>query len=185
MKNNGVVRKAVVYTIYFIRRDLLSTKSSWTPKSQPSDSRAAVWLSFWGSTKPSAGFITCISREPIWTSKTQPNGIFAVVLLSFWFSTRFVLNKNPFSNGRVSAGTQRRSSGMVWVATGISICKSKPFKVENNTWKIPKQLQNNFEKVQKKWPLKTTKMSQFLTQNLNFRGRLSTIGDENTPKSRP
>ena len=32
--------------------------------------------------------------------------------------------------------------------------------------------------------LKTAKMSQFLTQNLNFRGRLSTFGDENTLKSR-
>ena len=29
------------------------------------------------------------------------------------------------------------------------------------------------------------KMSKFLTENLNFRGYLSTFGAENTPKSRP
>ena len=33
---------------------LLSCESSWTPKTQPNDSRAAVWLSFWCSTRPSA-----------------------------------------------------------------------------------------------------------------------------------
>ena len=33
---------------------LFSSESSWTPKTQPNDSRAAVWLSFWCSTRPSA-----------------------------------------------------------------------------------------------------------------------------------
>ena len=33
---------------------LFSSEPSWTPKTQPNDSRAAVWLSFWCSTRPSA-----------------------------------------------------------------------------------------------------------------------------------
>ena len=32
---------------------LLSGKSTWTPKPQPNDSRATVWLSFWCSTRHS------------------------------------------------------------------------------------------------------------------------------------
>ena len=31
-----------------------SSESSWTPKTQPNDSKAAIWLSFWCSTRPSA-----------------------------------------------------------------------------------------------------------------------------------
>ena len=66
---------------------------------------------------------------------------------------------------------------------------------KNNAQTLPKQLQNNFEKVQKidffdpqngqKWPLKSAKMSKILTQNLSFQGHLSTFEAQNTPKSRP
>ena len=35
-----------------------SSESSWTPKTQSNDSRAAVWLSFWFSTRPSADRVT-------------------------------------------------------------------------------------------------------------------------------
>ena len=35
-----------------------SSESSWKPKTQPNDSRAAVWLSFWFSTRPSADTVT-------------------------------------------------------------------------------------------------------------------------------
>ena len=35
-----------------------SSKSSWKPKTQPNDSRAAVWLSFWFSTRPLADTVT-------------------------------------------------------------------------------------------------------------------------------
>ena len=38
--------------------NLLTGQSSWTPKTQPNDSRAAVWLSFWCSTRPSADTVT-------------------------------------------------------------------------------------------------------------------------------
>ena len=37
---------------------LFSSKSSWTPKTQPNNSRAVVWLSFWCSTRPSADTVT-------------------------------------------------------------------------------------------------------------------------------
>ena len=37
---------------------LLTGESSWTPKTQPNDSRAAVWLIFWFSTRPSADTVT-------------------------------------------------------------------------------------------------------------------------------
>ena len=36
-----------------------------------------------------------------------------------------------------------------------------------------------------KWPLKSAKMSKILTKNLDFRGHLSTLRAENTPKSGP
>ena len=35
-----------------------SSESSWKPKTQPNDSRAAVWLSFWFPTRPSADTVT-------------------------------------------------------------------------------------------------------------------------------
>ena len=35
-----------------------SSESRWKPKTQPNDSRAAVWLSFWFSTRPSADTVT-------------------------------------------------------------------------------------------------------------------------------
>ena len=56
--------------------------------------------------------------------------------------------------------------------------KSGPFKYENNTQTLPKQLQNNFEKGQKMTflALEMTKITisggQILTKNLNFRGYL-------------
>ena len=72
--------------------------------------------------------------------------------------------------------------------------KSGPFKVENNAQTLPKQLQNNCEKVQKMtffspkmvkyWPLKTAKLGKILTENLDFRGHLSIVRAENTSKSR-
>ena len=68
-----------------------------------------------------------------------------------------------------------------------------PFKVENNAQTLLKQLQNNFEKVQKttfltpkmipKMTLKTAKMSKLLTENSDF--GVSTLRAENTTKSRP
>ena len=37
---------------------LFSSESSWKPKTQPNNSRAAVWLSFWFLTRPSADAVT-------------------------------------------------------------------------------------------------------------------------------
>ena len=56
--------------------------------------------------------------------------------------------------------------------------KSRPFKVKNNAQTLPKQLrkspENDFFDPQngQKLPLKTAKMSQNLTKNLNFLGHL-------------
>ena len=64
-----------------------------------------------------------------------------------------------------------------------------PFKVKNNTQTVPKQLQNNFEKV-KKMTLLTPKLVKMthqirrIEQNFDFRGYFSTFRAENTPKSR-
>ena len=57
----------------------------------------------------------------------------------------------------------------------------------NNTKKLRKSPENDFLDPQngQKWPLKTAKMSQILTENFDFRGHLSTFWAENTPKSRP
>ena len=72
--------------------------------------------------------------------------------------------------------------------------KSRPFKVKTNTQTLPKQGQNNFEKVlgidffepqMVKWPPKTTRMRKFLTENFDFGDHLSTFRVENTPQSRP
>ena len=73
--------------------------------------------------------------------------------------------------------------------------KSRPFKVKNKAQTLPKQVQNNFEKVQKTTfltqelvkndPSKWSKMGHILTQNLNYRGHLWTFEAENTPKSGP
>ena len=43
-----------LHGLMFYTSHFFSSKSSWTPKTQPNDSRAAVWLSFWCSTRPSA-----------------------------------------------------------------------------------------------------------------------------------
>ena len=43
-----------LHDILHQRGHLLTGEPSWTPKTQPNDSRAAVWLSFWCSTRPSA-----------------------------------------------------------------------------------------------------------------------------------
>ena len=58
--------------------------------------------------------------------------------------------------------------------------KSRPFKTKNNAWTLLKQLQNNFEKVEKSTFLttkivknvKTVKVGKILNENLNFRGLL-------------
>ena len=43
-----IIMCSVLITYYVCRRP------SWTPKTEPNDSRAAVWLSFWYSTRPAA-----------------------------------------------------------------------------------------------------------------------------------
>ena len=53
---------------------LLTDESSWTPKTQPNNSRAVVWLSIWRST---------LCRRPSWTSKIQPNGAVRRRLVEF------------------------------------------------------------------------------------------------------
>ena len=63
--------------------------------------------------------------------------------------------------------------------------RSWPFKVENNAQTLPKQLQNNFEKVQKMtfWtpkmvkndPSEQSKMNIFLIENFDFGDHLSTF----------
>ena len=69
--------------------------------------------------------------------------------------------------------------------------KIRPFEAKNKAQTIPKQVQNNFEKVQKstflspKWSKMTLSEGQILTKNLDFRGHLSTFRAENTPKSGP
>ena len=65
----------------------------------------------------------------------------------------------------------------------------KEFKVENNAQTLPKQLskspKNDFFDPQngQKWPLKSAKMTKILTQNLKYRGHLSTFRAENIPKN--
>ena len=41
---------------------LFPSEVSWKPKTQPNDSRDAVWLSFWFSTRPSAETVTNLYR---------------------------------------------------------------------------------------------------------------------------
>ena len=94
--------------------DTFSSESSWTPKTQPNDNGAAVWLSFWCSTRPDRHWflliakplssswtmvkqlvvlISACERRSNWTPKLQPNSSSAVVWLSFWCSTRFIWKK--------------------------------------------------------------------------------------------
>ena len=42
----------------FFASHFFSSDPSWTPKTQPYNSRAVVWLSFWCSTRPSADTVT-------------------------------------------------------------------------------------------------------------------------------
>ena len=82
-------------------------------------------------------------------------------------------------------GPKGEDLGYLTTFRGINPPKSGPFKYENNAQTLLKQLQNNFEKVQKstfltpqngqKRPLKSAKMSKILTQNLSFQGHLSTF----------
>ena len=81
--------------------------------------------------------------------------------------------------------------GYLTTFRGINAPKSGPFKYENNAQTLPKQLQNNFEKVQKSTFL-TPKMvendhvmGQILTKNLDFRDHLSIFRAKKTPKSEP
>ena len=73
---------------------------------------------------------------------------------------------------------------------GINAPKSWPFKYENNSQTLPKQLQNNFEKGQKMTflAIELAKIiisgGQILTKNLHFRVRLFAFRVDNTPKSR-
>ena len=55
-----------------------SSESSWKPKTQPNDSRAAVWLSFWFSTRPSADTVTYLYR-------THYNQLAIVMVKLSWF----------------------------------------------------------------------------------------------------
>ena len=73
--------------------------------------------------------------------------------------------------------------------------KSWLFEVKNNAQTLTKQLQNNFEKVQKTTfltpkivkndPSNPPKWAYFWPKISIFWGHLSTIGAENTPKSGP
>ena len=65
-----------------------------------------------------------------------------------------------------------------------------PFNAKNNAQTTSEHPQKNFQKVQKTdfLTLKMVKITlsegQILTQNLDFRGRISTFRAENTPKSK-
>ena len=68
----------------------------------------------------------------------------------------------------------------LWIFGAENTLKSRPFKTKNNAWTLLKQLQNNFEKVEKSTFLttkivknvKTVKVGKILNENLNFRGLL-------------
>ena len=61
----------------------ISSESSWTPKIQPNDSRAAVWLSFWCSTRPSADTGTITTYYIIIIITALPEHI-ELLLFSHW-----------------------------------------------------------------------------------------------------
>ena len=68
------------------------------------------------------------------------------------------------------AGYLRQKTKHTSKTTSKQICKSR----EIDTF----ESQND-----QKWPLRTTKLSKFLTENFDFRGHLWTFRAENTPKS--
>ena len=44
--------------VKFLASHFFSSEPIWTPKTQPNNSRAVLWLSFWCSTRPSADTVT-------------------------------------------------------------------------------------------------------------------------------
>ena len=48
--------------LMFFASHFFSSDPSWTPKTQPNNSRAVFWLSFWCSTRPSADTVTNLNR---------------------------------------------------------------------------------------------------------------------------
>ena len=77
---------------------LFSSNPSWTPKTQPNNSRAVVWLSFWCLTRPSANTAPIktktIRRRRVppqgWDTRFQSreNQISVPNVFEFWFAAR-------------------------------------------------------------------------------------------------
>ena len=72
-----------------VAQTLFFSESNLTPKTQPNDSRAAVWLSFWCSTRPSADTVTITTYYIIIIITELPEHI---ELLLFCFSSLNELN---------------------------------------------------------------------------------------------
>ena len=108
----------------------------------------------------------------------------------FW-EHPFFNNQNPADFWwliRASLGPQRRASVM-----GSKKYKYSTLKISTYAQTLPKQLQNNFGKVQKttfstpkiakNYPSNRSKEGSILTENLDFRVHLWTFGAEKSPKS--
>ena len=72
-----------------------------------------------------------------------------------------------FENSKSCGFSKREDHGYLTTFRDINAPKSGPFKYENNAQTLPKQLQNNFEKVQKSTFLtpKWSKMTPQIGQN--------------------